>query len=194
MQRLIGPLSLLFVATGLLQAADWTGNVSLALGNKQLDNDDWGDDGDSHFLAGVALDFAPERWPVNVVIDFYRSSTDDEDEFSSVEVGTNEIAIGVRKYFSSDVVQPHIGGGLSFLTADWEVQTSIFGGTTTFDDTSETAVGFWLGGGVNFIIAEHFLLGAQLRYGMADVEFDEEEFDEVDAGGLSFMGNIGFHW
>ena len=170
----------------------WTGNINVFFGQKNLDKDDW-EPVEEQSEFGIEVDFRKKDWPVNIAIDVLVSSDDQsiiEPFFGQVDVEgkTTEFNIGIRKIwdeFSS--VRPFIGGGLSFIRAEFEGTIPGLGSASD----SDTGVGIWLGGGVYFTLGEHFNLGVELKYSDADVTL----FDvDAAAGGTHYGLLAGYHW
>lgn len=174
------------------QQGGTTGNVNLFLGGKALDEDDW-EPVDSQGEIGIEVDFRPRSWPINLVVGL-RGAADEADVFDPVfgfvtlESWTSELSFGVKKIWEPQGVpiRPYIGGGLLYATAEITVKDSF--GSASEDDSG---VGFWLGGGVFFTLAEHFNIGLDLRVSRAEVEI--AGFD-VEAGGDHFGLILGYHW
>lgn len=174
------------------QQGGWTGNLNLFLGVKQLDEDDW-EPVDSQGEIGLELDFRPRAWPVNLVVGL-RGGSDEADEFDpffgpvKFESWTSELTFGVKKIWEpvGTPIRPFIGGGLLFANAEATVR---MGGIEVSED--DTGVGFWLGGGVYFTLAEHFNIGLDLRFSRADVDIAGVD---AEAGGNHFGLIVGYHW
>jgi opacity protein-like surface antigen len=170
----------------------WTGNINAFLGQKNLDKDDW-EPVEEQSEFGIEVDFRKKDWPVNIVIDVLRSSDDQsmiDPFFGPVDVKgqTTELNIGIRKIWDgSSSVRPFIGGGLSFIRAEFEGTIPGLGSASD----SDTGVGIWLGGGVYFTLGEHINLGVEVKYSDAEVTL----FDvDGDAGGTHFGLLAGYHW
>ncbi|MEW6378941.1 MAG: hypothetical protein AB1611_04970 [bacterium] len=56
---------------------------------------------------------------------------------------------------------------------------------------SDSALGFWIGGGIYWTISKIFNLGLQIRYSKAEVTIFEED---VEAGGLHYGFLSGVHF
>jgi hypothetical protein len=165
-----------------LGQSDWTGNVNFFLGAKALDEDEW-EPGEEQTEFGVEIDFRQQNWPVSIAIDLLFAA--DEDDFAGfdVESKTSELNIGVRKIWDkSPLVRPFIGGGVSFITGEFEA----FG--VSEDDS---AMGLWIGGGVYWTLSEHFNLGLELKVSSAEVTLFGVD---ANAGGGHFGLLIGYHW
>jgi len=51
----------------------WTGNVNVAAGSKEYDEDQW-EPAESQGEGGIEVDFRPESWPLNLFVGFSVSS------------------------------------------------------------------------------------------------------------------------
>lgn len=188
--------SLLLSASVVSAQDQWTGNMNLFLGQKNLDKDDW-EPVEEQGEFGIELDFRKKDWPVSIAIDILSSSADDSVTvfdplfgFVTVDVEgkTSEFNVGVRKIWEEHpTVRPFIGGGLSFIRAEMEVTIPGFGSASD----SDTGVGIWLGGGIYLTMAEHFNLGVELKYSDANVTIADVD---GTAGGTHFGLLAGYHW
>jgi opacity protein-like surface antigen len=186
---------LVYSIPSLAQDNNWTGNINLLYGIKYLDEDDWEPVEDQEAW-GVSLDFKMKNWPVSIAIDYLYSDDDDTGVYfvpgfgnvtAKVEGETYEIDLGVRYIAEfSPIVKPFIGGGVSFI--DGEVSASAMGVRVSEDDS---AVGMWANAGVYFTIADHFNIGAQVRWSYAEIDIYGVD---GDAGGFHLLGMAGFHW
>ena len=164
----------------------WTGNVNAFLGQKTLDEDDWGPlDKQPEF--GVLVDFKQPDWPVSIAIDFLVSTDDTTESGVLIEGTTSEFDIGVRKIWevSGSPIRPYIGGGLAFVGAEIKGTSFV---TVTEDDNG---TGIWLNGGVYWTLGQSFNLGLDLRYSQADVTLFGVE---GEAGGTHVGVILGYHW
>jgi len=179
---------------GLALASDWTGNASLFLGSKVLDDSDWY--AYQHSEAGVLVDFAQRGWPVNMAVDVLGSSGDDTSwayipgygtTLYKEEVQTRELNLGVRKIWDvAPIMHPYFGGGLAYVTLDAKGSAS---GLGTIKDDGD-GIGIWLDGGIYWTI-EAFNIGFDIRYSQATVSLDAGDFE----GGGGHAGMlVGYHW
>lgn len=161
--------------------SDWTGNVNFFLGAKALE-DEW-EPAEEQTEFGIEVDFRQKSWPVNIAIDLLGAAGEGDLGGIDFESKTSELNIGVRKIWDKTPhVRPFIGGGISFITGEFE-------GLSLSEDDS--AVGFWIGGGVYWTLGEHFNLGLELKFSSAEITI----FDvDVNAGGGHFGLLIGYHW
>jgi len=175
-------------ADGIQEDNAFTGNVSGFLGQKSLEDKDWGSLDEQGSL-GVISDFKKESWPVSIAVDLIVSG--DVEEVGVLEDfgGSLETHLGVRKIFeiSDSSFQPYIGGGASLITAS--IEHKISGSRVSKSDDSAT--GYWVGAGMYYAMNDHFNIGVDVRYSEADVTiFDVER----KAGGVYSGITAGYHW
>ena len=142
---------------GSTQAASHEHQIKLYLGQRSLDEDDWAPVEDQ---VAFQLEYSHES-PADAVgweVGIGGSADDDTIDIGfgpqDVTVATGEIYGGVRKSFGSGNVRPYVGGGLSFINLDAEVDSA------SEDDSS---LGLYLHGGVEFLLGQSFALGLDLR-------------------------------
>jgi opacity protein-like surface antigen len=186
----------LIVAAGLLATpAEAGGNVNVLVGQKEQDQSfSDRDNVQEQDMLGLMLDWGAEGWPVNVALDIVNSSKDVDDDDFNITVDGSVLAIdgGVRWYFVKNRSwEPYLGGGVSYISA--EVDTSGESNDIEFDDST---VGYWLNGGIKWVIGEHFNLGGDVRWEKAelDVEDDLGEPRDIEAGGLGYAVLLGYRW
>jgi len=169
-----------------VNAYAWTGNVNAFLGQKTLDEDDWGSlDKQAEF--GVLVDFKQPDWPVSVAVDFLASTDKETEAGIEVEGTTSELNVGVRKIWedTGSTIRPYIGGGLAVINA--ELKTNGF----PYISDDDSGAGIWLNAGVYWILGQNFNLGLDLRYSQADVTLYGTE---GKAGGNHVGLLLGYHW
>jgi opacity protein-like surface antigen len=179
------------LASGIVQANGWTGNINGSTGSKSLDSD-WGEF-DSQGEFGIISDFGHQSWPFLIAIDVFVSANDDNKEIQSnsdlhVDAVTSEIMIGIRRYYDLNyAISPYVGGGLSIGYAHREIKQS----DGRYKDENDRGYGPWIGGGVVWRPWKHFNVGFDVRYSDFEVElFGKDQ----NAGGLHTGFNAGFHW
>lgn len=182
--------------SGFLYAADgFTGNINLLLGSKTLEEDDW-EPLDSQAEFGVDFDFGMQTWPIHIDV-AYLSSSDDQDfsgydpEFGDItgnlEATTTELRLGAKYIWDSwSTMRLYAAGGLSNIKGEFEV--SAYGVSISEDDS---AIGFYVTGGIYWTLAEHFNLGAELGYSKATIELYDYE---GEAGGTHALALVGYHF
>lgn len=159
-----------------------TGHFGAFLGQKALDNSDWGDL-DRHVELGVLADFRETTWPISIAIGFSGSADVRETPTGDFTAATAETLAGLRKLFAQGSrVQPYLGGGLALIEAETETPS------VTHNDSS---LGFWVNAGVYFHLTDHFSLGIDYRHSQAEVTLSRTD---VEAGGDHLGLTAGYHW
>ena len=118
--------------------------------------------------------------------------TNDNDFNVDVDGSTLAIDGGVRWYFVKNRSwEPYVGGGVAYISGD--LKTSGENNDVEFDDST---VGYWVNGGIKWVIGEHFNLGGDVRYEKAelDVEDDLNNPVDIEAGGLGYAVLLGSRW
>lgn len=188
-------LAMIVVAGLATMPAQAGGNINALLGQKELDQT-YSDSENiqEQDMLGLMMDWGAEGWPVNIALDIVNSSQDFDDNEFDVNVDGSTLAIdgGVRWYFVKDRNwEPYLGGGLAYISG--EVDTSGENNDIEFDDST---VGYWVNGGIKWVIGEHFNLGGDVRWEKAelDVEDDLGNPTDVEAGGLGYAVLLGYRW
>lgn len=176
---------LLFGST-CLYAGEYTGHASISLGNKSLD-DVWNIedviDLDSQFQWGVEGDITKKEWPVSIYVGYLKASSSDdiESEGNSIDYGavTNELRIGVRKYFTpSSKFNVLLGAGIANITSEktfsYDIETA--GGVKSLWNDNST--GFYVEAGANYMLTSKYSAGVNLSYSVAE----EAEFLSITEG------------
>jgi opacity protein-like surface antigen len=157
--------------------------VSIYLGQRSLDEDDW-EPIDEQGVFGVEYSRETEGSAVGFEVGLMGSGDEDDLGGADIEGSIGELYGGVRKTFLDGVVRPYVGGGLSILTAEVDID-----GVGDDDDTSPA---LYLHGGVDFDITESFFLGLDLRFLFAsDIELHGLEGD-ADYGQLALVLGFAF--
>lgn len=171
------------------------GNINALIGQRELD-ESYSDTEDiqEQDMLGLMMDWGAEGWPVNIALDIISGSADSDDNEFNVNVDGSTLAIdgGVRWYFVKNRSwEPYIGGGLAYISG--EVDTDGESNDIEFDDST---VGYWLNGGIKWVIGEHFNLGGDIRWEKAelDVEDDLNNPQDIEAGGLGYAVLLGYRW
>ena len=191
------PVALAVIVTAGLMAtpAQAGGNINALIGQKNLDKDfSNSEDIQDQDMLGLMMDWGAEGWPVNIALDIVDSSKDTNDNEFNVNVDGSTLAIdgGVRWYFVKNRSwEPYVGGGVAYISG--KVDTSGENNDLEFDDST---VGYWLNGGIKWVIGEHFNLGGDVRWEKAelDVEDDLNNPVDIEAGGLGYAVLLGYRW
>jgi opacity protein-like surface antigen len=184
------------VAAGFLATpAEAGGNVNVLIGQKEQDTSFSDTERiQEQDMLGLMLDWGAEGWPINLALDVVNSSKDTDDNDFNITVDGSVLAIdgGVRWYFVKNrAFEPYVGGGVSYISA--EVDTS---GETNDLEFKDSTVGYWLNGGIKWVIGEHFNVGGDIRWEKAelDVEDDLNNPRDIEAGGLGYAVLLGYRW
>jgi hypothetical protein len=168
------------------------GNMNFVYGQRSLDQDFW-DPTDDQTVFGGTADFGGKNWPVHIAAGYFHSEDDGTlatfPILGSVDLDTelSEWSLGVHKVWKVGMVRPFVGGGISFVSADADVD-SVLGSTSDDDDTT----GVYVQGGVYWRLGEWFNLGfdARLLEGTDLTLFDMDgDADYWQIGAL-----LGFGW
>jgi hypothetical protein len=177
--------------TGPAQAQTLTGNVNVVVGQRLL-NDDW-DPLERQGQLGIDFDIRRQDWPVNLAFGVSRSHDDSRFSFVApgvsrrvkVEADLVQLDLGVKKLYDAHRLPftPFVGLGLSLLMAELDADVI---------DDDDTAFGGWISGGAYITLANHFNLGAQLKWSKtADVSLFGEDFNTSSFHWGLFAG---YHW
>jgi len=166
------------------------GNVSLMFGNKSLDKDDW-EPTDSQTELGLGFELQKPEWPAAVVVSYLSA----EDSATVTDVGldlkltlkTTELGVGARKYLTKDSARFFVEGGLASISADTKV--GVLGISVSFSDS---AIGFWVGTGVDIPVADALSLGLLARISRASVS--PGGIGNVEAGGTHLGAFVAYHF
>lgn len=174
----------LFLSPSLTYASEWSGHLSGLVGLKILDSDDW-PDLDTHLSMGIAFDIRKDSWPISIALDVMDTDGNYEQDDMEDLGHSTECHFGVRKLFmyQNPKIQPYIGGGVSFMSAEQEYQVN--GNKTKEDDH---CMGGWLGAGIYFATNYGFTVGLDVRYSQGEVTlFDHDRA----AGGFQTFVIVG---
>ena len=161
-------------------------NLSLFLGQKKLDNQDW-DPVDGHTEWGFIADLGRKDSVVNLVASFVMSEDNATRNGSDFTGETWELGLGLRKVFRrAPDIAPYVEAGVAFMDATLEQQSSSSGGSR-----SDNAFGVWAGAGAHFAVGERLTVGVNTRYTSASATLLGQE---REVGGIHFgvTAGIGF--
>jgi len=175
------------------QQTNMTGNINIFFGQKLLDKDDW-EPVEKQTEFGIEADLKQVDWPVSVVIGYSRSNDSGTDEYDppmDAKGTTTELTIGAKKIWDQPSgMHPFFAGGLAFVSADVEAEIHTEHFWMNAKDSGD-ALGFWLGAGLYWTIAEAFNVGLSLRYSDASVDLMDES---TKAGGFHYGVIAGYHF
>lgn len=160
-------------------------SISVLLGQKTLDDNDW-EPVESQVEWGVIADLGRKDSVANLVISYLSSSDDSTQGGADFTGETWELGLGIRKPFRLDAgLAPFIEVGAAYVDATLERRGVSPG------ENSDSAFGVWGGVGVGFAVGERVSVGALVRYTAAEVTLLGAD---REAGGLHFgvTAGIGF--
>jgi hypothetical protein len=168
---------LLVLTASTIKADEISGHIGGFAGLKLMDSSDW-PELNTHFAMAIMFDIKKDSWPISISLDIF--DTGDEYKHDGVkDLGhTTEYQLGVRKIFTDQYskIQPYIGGGVSFLSAEQEYQDS-----NIKMKQDDDGVGGWFGIGMYYDMTASFVLGLDARYSYGKVTLFDKE---LNAGGL----------
>ena len=193
MRPTLRSLTLMIVIALAAAPALAEGNANFLIGARQLDEDVW-EPLDQHTAFGATVDFGGAEWPIHVEAGFHLSG-DEEEVFDDslllegeLTLGVAEFSFGVNKTWEpGGSIRPFVGGGLSSVAADLELDTPI--GDADDDDSS---LGAYVHGGVFWRLGKRFNIGfdARILTGTDLTILDEDVDVDYVQGGLL----LGFGW
>ncbi|NRA38666.1 MAG: hypothetical protein HRU15_11040 [Planctomycetes bacterium] len=169
----------------VLYASDFGNNLQFTLGQKILEDNDWGPI--SHQTEfGVLFDYQGNNWPVSICLDLFVSYGKGDEGAISYSGTTNEFHAGVRKYWVTENTQwrPYFGGGMAFLYAS---ETIEYAGSVS---DSGSGIGYWANGGISWQ-RDQLLLGAEFRISKADADIFNID---TNIGGEHLSLTIGYNF
>ena len=141
----------------------------------------------------MTVDFGGKTWPINIALGYYESQDSGARANFPIlgdvdmEGNVSEWSVGIYKKWEAGSARPFLGGGVSFVDAEAEVE-SILGSV----DDSDSSNGVYLEGGIFWRLGEVFNLGLSGRIVEAT---DVTLFDiEGDADYYQVGALLGFGW
>jgi hypothetical protein len=158
-------------------------------GGIQFLNSDW-KPADEEYSLGLEGDVKPQGWPMHLYASYKvaNSASQTVDIPSGGTVSeksrTDEVDLGVRKYFSgAGTWNPFINGGLAIVGG--ELKTT---GPLETVKASDTGAGFWIGAGAVYVWNGFLNTGFQAKYTYGNVKLNG---DSLNAGGIQISALIG---
>jgi len=166
--------------------SDFAGDINIKVGQKTLHKNDFdfspGPDLSNQTGYGLLSSWGMKSWPVLVAFDVDLTSASK----SGVDASTMQISVGARRGFtvSSMPIMPYVGVGISYGSA-----TVKAGGTSN----TLSGEGIWIDGGAQYIIAQHFGVGLDIRYDSCPVSKKISGTTvKADAGGFFPALTLGY--
>ena len=155
------------------QAADEAYSVSVLYSQKYLDQGDWGAT-DSQKEFGVGVTFQQPEVPVLWVgnLSHSRDAGTDSTNFDvplRLSGKTTELSGGARKNLTEGASKIFVEGGLLYISATLKGTNLVTGESAR---GSDTALGLWLGGGLDFMINPVLSAGGLIRMSLAKAGSD----------------------
>ena len=171
-----------------VQAADFSGSATVIYGHKYLDQGDWGPI-ESQSELGVGITYQVPEWPVPVVgylLSSSGSGTDSKSFASPVKATgkTTELSGGARKNLTEGSTKVFVEGGLVYIAATLNATNLVTGAS---DRGTSSALGLWLGGGLDAMLTPTVSVGGLIRMSKADAKGDS-------LGGTHFGLYAAFHF
>lgn len=169
-----------------VKADESTVNTKLYLGGKTIDADSW-EDQDKHGTMGLITDINTGFHGIRVAIDLFASGSEEDGDTDVKGTYTGEAHIGLRKYCDLNArIKPYLGAGVNFAYAMQENNDG-----SGKDESEDTDIGYWVNGGVDFLITENVTAGIDVRYAAAEVELHDEKVElDATAAGIT----LGYRW
>lgn len=192
---------ILFVLTvSSASALEWKGGADFMFGKKELDKD-W-NPVDSFQEFGMMFYFTEADLPIGLTMGYVRGSDDGITSsgsfINSVDGQTDEFLLGIRKEFAPpgvDFFKVYLNGGYAAIKWDIETTVSENGVVRGSSENDDWAHGFWVGGGLYFLLAKSAAIGIDFKYSDASSDIDTP-FGErtLEAGGTHYSGFIGWRF
>lgn len=170
----------------LATASDYSGNINLSVGHRELSSSDWEGDKSLNSL-GIMTNFKEASWPVSIALDASLSISEDLSEDND-EVSISEYHLGLRKHWNIAPLNlnPYVGGGLAIAFASLNEEVD-----GKKENDLDRSIGAWFGVGANWNLVDKINIGADIRYSEADFRVHDKDFDTT---GISSAISIGYSW
>ncbi|WP_413700562.1 outer membrane protein [Psychromonas sp. KJ10-10] len=169
-----------------MNATEKQTSLKVLLGTKSLDSN-WGVD-DSMATIGFLYTYQPTSMPIGLAVDLYGSGNENKSSGMKTDTTIGEVNLGLRwqPQIMGPLFQPYVGAGISF--AKTKLQQDDFNVKQTYEDNG---TGYWLGGGVDYLFTQHWLVGVNAHYSSVDLKVNKQE---RDAGGLGLGLTVGYRF
>jgi hypothetical protein len=165
-----------------------SGQVAILAGSKTIDGADNLDIGSSEPInlgdqGAFGIEYSPLRAGFGLETGLFFSTADDLEEDTGVTVSLDvlEITLGGRYTFTEfGPILPYFGGGLDLISAN--VSGELNGTEVSVPLDSE--LGFYIHGGVSFLLGESFLIGIDIRSVSGTDELDSTQVAAVIGFGV----------
>lgn len=143
---------------------------------------------------GVEITWGRSGWPVLVALDVLHSYDDGLERFPAISLGslnippadvrhrasTLEIGVGFRRPWTIKGITPYVGAGGTLVRGNVINEMSDpsqgpYGAPVTSNHYTDTAFGYWAGGGIHRRIGPRFQFGVTARYSKAKLSIPETD-------------------
>ncbi|QFT11485.1 outer membrane protein [Vibrio sp. THAF190c] len=178
--------TLLLTSSMSTYSAESSSSFKVLLGNKSLASE-W-DENDGMDSIGFLFTYQPSTLPIGLALDLYGNGNEEKINGIKTETSVGEANIGLRwqPLATNSVFSPYLGTGISYATAELEYVES-----GTKYKAHDSALGYWIGGGVDYIFSEQWTIGVDAKFSKVDVKLNGKE---RDAGGLGLGIALGYRF
>ncbi|MCK4666198.1 hypothetical protein KAU33_05590 [Candidatus Dependentiae bacterium] len=186
------------------EGSKFTGNINVFLGSKALPDPAW-KPVESQNEQGFNLNFKMSNWPISVQLEYLQSSKKGELYGIDFEGSTQELNIGILKFYGKNPEKftYFLGAGFSQISIelDYIFHFTYAGDIKTTIEGSQ--MGIWASGGLMWILYEHINLGLELKVSTAKISINEMKVNgsytgmvtgEIEGGGFHFGAFVGYHF
>lgn len=157
----------------------------LLIGNSSLESD-W-DRHDEQGVIGMVAEYQGNNWPVAIAADLFGAGDEQKrnGEKDEAYIASAHFGLRLKCDDANSWIQPYVGAGVAFANAELKPEKS-----------EDDGVGYWIGAGADFPVAERFSVGVDLRYWDVEVELADEAntSQTLNAGGTQFGVTLGYRW
>ncbi|CDT33696.1 exported hypothetical protein [Vibrio coralliirubri] len=159
-------------------------DVKILIGGKQLDSS-WGLNRTMDSF-GLKYSYFPMSSPLAITVDWIGHSSSDSLSTGKSDSYISDFNFGlkVQPYVITRNLRPFIGGGLSIVSAEIDYLSS-----DSISKHKDVALGYWVGGGADYIVSDHWILGIDSRYVVAETDVSGKD---KKLGGFGWGITLGY--
>jgi hypothetical protein len=161
-------------------------SVSALYGQKYLEQVGW-EPNESQSEIGAGLTFSEPEWPVVLVWNYLQSSHSAISTTTApgekISADTKELSFGVRKKLTEGATNVFAEGGVVSISASGMNPTK---SGDQFSTVSATALGLWLGAGLDVMVGNSVSVGGLIR-------MSKSAITQPDVGGTHFAFYATYH-
>jgi len=174
------------------QDDEWTGDVNISIGRRNLNPDNW-KPVEGQTALGIDANFGKKEWPVRILLGASSSigngTVSDSGGSYDVEGKTTELSAGARVGRSYSGFTPYLAAGASWITAEVASNPNT---SVKKSATDSFKPGYFITGGVTYRFQKIFNIGVAARYlGWTDVTLFGAN---GDADYIQYSLVIGWGW